>query len=143
MSIAPPRIPAGLDAVLVLLRHGETEYIAEGRFQGHAETPLTTLGRDQARLAGLRLAEPLRPPALPVPDGPPLEIVYSPLRRAAETAGIVAEAIAVRPPRASAVASPRPRLVPEPGFAEIGQGVWEGLPIAEIERRYGPILAGW
>jgi probable phosphoglycerate mutase len=142
VSIAAPLVPTGLDGVLVLLRHGETEYIAEGRFQGHAETPLTALGREQARLAGLRLAEPSRPPALPVPSGPPLEIVHSPLRRAAETAAIVAEAIAGRPPRGPDAAG-RPRLVPEPGLAEIGQGAWEGLTIAEIERRFGPILAGW
>ncbi len=147
-------LPASLDAVLVLLRHGETEYIAEGRFQGHAETPLTALGREQARLAGLRLVDPHRPPALPVPAGPPLEIVHSPLRRAAETAAIVAAAVgavgeatatperATIAPREVAAARP-PRLVPEPAFTEIGQGAWEGLSIAEIEARYGPILAGW
>lgn len=147
-------VPAGLDAVLVLLRHGETEYIAEGRFQGRAETPLTELGRRQARLAGLRLAEPATPPALPVPAGPPREIVHSPLRRAMETAAIVRAAIldgsrgrataavAVRE-GASASTDAHPHLVPEPGFTEIGQGAWEGLPMAEIERRYGPILAGW
>ncbi len=157
-------VPVGLDAVLVLLRHGETEYIAEGRFQGHAETSLTALGREQARLAGARLAAAWRPPALPVPAGPPLEIVHSPLRRAAETAAIVADAIGSGAVAGPVVGGPvvgsgpiggegvgggavdpalRPRLVAEPGFTEIGQGAWEGLPIAEIERRYGPILAGW
>lgn len=148
-------LPADLDAVLVLLRHGETEYIAEGRFQGHAETPLTDLGRRQARLAGLRLADPTRPPALPTPAGRPLEIVHSPLRRAAETAAIVRAAIlddargAATAPAGSAPdetppsAEAAPHLVPEPGFTEIGQGAWEGLTMAEIERRYGPILAGW
>jgi broad specificity phosphatase PhoE len=133
-------VPGGLDVVLVLLRHGETEYIAEGRFQGRAETPLTHLGREQARLAGLRLADPARPPALPVPTGPPREIVHSPLRRAAETAEIVAAALRPSPPGTPSAAA---RLVPEPGFTEIGQGIWEGLTIAEIERRFGPILAGW
>ncbi|HWP63340.1 MAG TPA: histidine phosphatase family protein [Candidatus Binatia bacterium] len=156
MTASDGLLPAGLDVVLVLLRHGETEYIAEGRFQGHAETPLTALGREQARLAGVRLAEPSRPPALPVPAGPPLEIVHSPLRRAAETAAIVAEAIGSaragsgggdtperRPTETPTGPQPRPRLVAEPGFTEIGQGAWEGLSMAEIERRYGPILAGW
>jgi probable phosphoglycerate mutase len=140
MSGLEALVPSGLDAVLVLLRHGETEYIAEGRFQGRAETPLTRLGREQARLAGLRLADPAHPPALPVPAGPPREIVHSPLRRAAETAEIVAAALRPRPPGAPSATA---RLIPEPGFTEIGQGVWEGLPMAEIERRFGPILAGW
>lgn len=138
MSTPGELVPSDLDAVLVLLRHGETEYIVEGRFQGHAETPLTALGRHQARLAGERLADPARPPSLPVPTDPPLEIVHSPLRRAAETAELVAAGF-----RSAAAASTPPPLVPEPGFTEIGQGAWEGLAIAEIERRFGPILAGW
>jgi probable phosphoglycerate mutase len=34
-------------------------------------------------------------------------------------------------------------LVPDPGFLEIGQGEWEGRPTAEIESRWGDVLAGW
>ncbi|HEY5434833.1 MAG TPA: histidine phosphatase family protein, partial [Candidatus Limnocylindrales bacterium] len=45
-------IPEGLDATLVLVRHGESEWIREGRFQGQAETPLSQLGLRQATLAG-------------------------------------------------------------------------------------------
>ena len=40
-----PLIPEGLDATLVLLRHGESEYIVQNRFQGQAETPLSATGR--------------------------------------------------------------------------------------------------
>ena len=36
-----PLVPDGLDATLVLVRHGESTFIVEGRFQGQAETPLT------------------------------------------------------------------------------------------------------
>ena len=57
-SDGTPLIPDGLDATVVLLRHGETEWIREGRFQGAAETPLSALGRRQAALAGERLARP-------------------------------------------------------------------------------------
>jgi probable phosphoglycerate mutase len=32
---------------------------------------------------------------------------------------------------------------PDPGFLEIGQGEWEGLPGAEIERRWPEVIAGW
>ena len=84
------RIPPGLDATLVLVRHGESEYIVEGRFQGQADTPLTARGRRQAELAAERLARPHDRPALPVPDGPPLEIVHSPLARTALTAELKA-----------------------------------------------------
>ena len=34
---AAPLIPDGLDATLVLVRHGESTLLAEGRFQGQAE----------------------------------------------------------------------------------------------------------
>jgi broad specificity phosphatase PhoE len=74
-------IPDGLDATLVLLRHGESTLIAEGRFQGQADTPLTPLGLRQAALVADRLAAPHASPALPVPTGPPLELVHSPLAR--------------------------------------------------------------
>ena len=86
-------IPAGLDATLVLLRHGESQFIIEGRFQGQAETPLSEAGRRQAALAGTRLARPHDPPSLPIPAGRPLEIVHSPLARAAQTAEAVADAM--------------------------------------------------
>src|SRR5690349_5057765 len=111
-------IPEGLDATLVLVRHGESEFIVEGRFQGQAETPLSGTGRRQARLAADRLARPHRSPALPVPQGAALEIAHSPLVRTTETADAVAAACAEAghavPTRA------------DPGFAEIGQGEWEG-----------------
>ena len=138
----PSVIPDGLDATLVLLRHGETEWILENRFQGQSETPLSAAGRRQAELAGARLARPLDPPSLPVPGGRPLEIVHSPLARTAATAAAVADAI-----RADAAATGEDvsGLVvrPEPGILEIGQGEWEGVHQDEIARRWPEILGGW
>jgi broad specificity phosphatase PhoE len=132
-------VPDGLDATLVLVRHGETEFIVEGRFQGRAPTPLTPLGRRQAELAGRRLAA--RTPArglapLPVPPGEPLEIAHSPLPRTTETADAIASAFAES-------GRPVPARRPEPGLAEIGQGDWEGLPGREVERRWPELLAAW
>ena len=131
-------IPAGLDATLVLLRHGESQFIVEGRFQGQANTPLSEAGRRQAELAGARLARPHESPTLPVPVGQPLEIVHSPLARAAQTAEAVADAMA-RPDGFGG----RVALRPDPGFLEIGQGAWEGLHRSEIEQRYGAELGAW
>lgn len=152
-------IPDGLDATLVFLRHGESVYITEGRFQGQADTPLSPLGERQARLAAERLAAPARSPVLPIPARPPLEIVHSPLARTALTAHLAAEAIAAAsgtpPPSSrlsievtaaraelSATSSPD-RMRPDRGFLEIGQGVWEGLTRTEIEARYADVLAAW
>ncbi len=130
-------MPPGLDAGLVLVRHGETEFIVEGRFQGQAETPLTALGVRQAELAGERLARPHRSPTLPIPDGPPVSIVHSPLQRTTQTAAAIATAIAETWPDRT------PEVRPEAGFAEIGQGAWEGLRHEEILERYAADIAGW
>jgi broad specificity phosphatase PhoE len=127
-----PLIPDRLDATLVLARHGESEFIVEGRFQGQAETPLSPIGLRQAALLAERLAHPHDPPALPLPTGPLREIVHSPLRRTAQTAEAIVEQLdGAQPAR------------PESGLLEIGQGEWEGLHRDEISARYGDILAAW
>ena len=134
-------IPDGLDATLVLLRHGESEWIREGRFQGQAETPLSDTGRRQAALAAARLARPHVSPALPVPHGRPLEIVHSPLARTRATAEAVGAALR---DTAQPGAPADPVLVrPDPGIMEIGQGAWEGVTHDEIMRRWPTELAAW
>ena len=139
---AAPLIPEGLDATLVLLRHGETEWIIQGLFQGQSETPLSAAGRRQAELAGARLARPLDPPSLPIPGGRPLEIVHSPLARTAATAEAVATAIRLE--AVGAGEDPTSMVVrPEPGILELGQGEWEGIHQDEIARRWPDVLAGW
>lgn len=135
-SGAVPIIPAGLDAVLVLLRHGETEFIVQKRFQGQMEAPLSALGERQAALAGGRLAAPAATPTLPIPDSAPYSIFHSPLERARRSAELATAEIA-------AAGRATPPLQPEPGFTEIGQGEWEGLTDAEINERFGDSLSGW
>jgi phosphoserine phosphatase len=134
----PPLLPSALDATVVLLRHGESQWITEGRFQGQGDSPLSDLGRRQAALAAERLAHPHRPPALPIPAGPPAAIHHSPLGRTTETAAMVVEAMAAPDGFGS-----RPIVVPDPGFLEIGQGEWEGLPGATIVERWSAVLDGW
>ncbi len=128
-------IPENLEATLVLVRHGESIYIAEDRFQGQADSSLSPLGLQQAALAGARLARPHRSPALPIPLRPPVEIVHSPLLRTAETASAIAAAIVE--------AGGGPSMRPEAGLLEIAQGAWEGLPRQEVASRYGAELAAW
>ena len=129
-------IPPDLEASIVLLRHGESVFITEGRFQGQADSPLSPLGERQAALAAARLAAPSVSPAFPVADSAPLEIVHSPLLRAARTAALAADAIAVA--RGS-----RPAVRAEAGFAEIGQGSWEGRHRLDIEANDAETLAAW
>jgi len=65
---------------LLVIRHGETEWNIEERFQGHGDSPLTNAGRDQARALALRLK-----------DIPFDTLVSSDLGRALETASIITE----------------------------------------------------
>jgi len=62
------------------LRHGQTDWNAQGRIQGHTNTPLNDTGRAQARAAAGLLA-----------DRTIARIISSPLDRALKTATIVAE----------------------------------------------------
>ena len=136
-----PLIPAGLDAVIAFVRHGESEWVARGLFQGQGDSPLTELGRRQALLTARRIARRARRPVLPLPPGPPRSVVHSPLARATETAQLIGRAVSTGRGE-DAVSTPVP-LVPEPGLLEIGQGEWEGLPGAEIVERWGDLLETW
>ena len=56
------RAPQGPPRTLVLVRHGETDWNAQGRAQGHADVPLNAVGRAQAETVAPVLAafEPAR-----------------------------------------------------------------------------------
>jgi phosphoserine phosphatase len=97
---------------IVLVRHGETDWNRERRFQGHADTSLNDAGRRQA----LELAEALRDERL--------DAVYtSPLRRATETARIVVDMLGLKAEELEAL-------------REIDVGDWQGLTVDEVRARY-------
>lgn len=97
---------------ILLARHGETAWNAEGRYQGQTDVPLSPLGVTQARALGRRLARVRLERA-----------VTSPLARAEQTA-----CLALGESRASML-----RL--DPGLMEIAHGQWEGLSADEIRAR--------
>lgn len=132
--VALPRLglPTRLAATLVLVRHGESTWVAEGRFQGRQDPPLSELGRRQAALVAERLAERDERTPLPIPTGPPLGLWHSPLQRAAETARIIA-----------ARQSTPVELYPNHGLTEIAQGHWEGEHQSDVRSRWPNELAAW
>ena len=74
-----PRSAAASNMVLYFIRHGESTHNAEGRIQGHSDAPLSSLGRQQSEAAAKALASIA------------FDAIYSsPLRRALETAQIIA-----------------------------------------------------
>jgi probable phosphoglycerate mutase len=100
-------------SLLVLVRHGETEWNLAGRWQGQTDVPLNAAGRDQAR----ELAARLRGEGL-------VAVASSDLRRARETAELVAAELRLR------VHAPDPRL------REQSFGAFEGLTGRECEERF-------
>lgn len=129
-------IPADLEAAIVLLRHAESTFIAEGRFQGRLDPPLTPFGDRQAARVADRLADPAAPPRLPLAPSPPLVAVHSPLRRAARTAESVLGAMARRH-------GANPSHREDDRLAELSQGRWEGRTRDEIVATDAAILAAW
>lgn len=99
--------------LLTLVRHGETEWNRAGRIQGSTDIPLNELGREQARMAGELLARRS------------WDAVYtSPLRRAVETAEIVAGVVGSTPP------------IAVPALVERNYGEAEGLSDRELAERF-------
>ena len=90
-------------ATLLLVRHGETDWNASGRLQGHTDRPLNDYGRRQARELADRLAD----------DGI-VAIYASDLSRAKETAEIVGVRLGLP-------------VVIDADLRERNWGSWEGL----------------
>lgn len=114
-------LPAkGNGARLLLVRHGETDWNREGRFQGQIDIPLNATGRSQAEAAGRFLA--------PVT----IHRAYtSCMARPRQTA----EAILA--------AHPGVPLTSTTGLVEIGHGLWEGRLEQEIAAGWPDLLADW
>ncbi len=102
---------------LWLVRHGQTAWNKEGRWQGHTDVPLDDEGRAQATA----LAERLRGERLAA-------IASSDLSRAIETARAVADAHGL------------PLLGPYPELRERGYGVFEGLTREECEAQFPDLV---
>jgi len=104
---------------VLLVRHAETTWNRERRYQGWTDTALSETGRAQAEAAGRLLARE------------PLAAVWSsPLRRAHETAAAIAgpQGLPVRVSQA---------------FKEMGFGDWEGLTVAEVSARFAEEHRAW
>lgn len=96
---------------VLLVRHGQSEWNAIGRWQGQADPPLSDLGRRQAREAARAI-------------GAVDAIWASDLQRAAETAAIISSDLGVGP------------VVLEPDLRERDAGEYSGLTRSEIEERF-------
>lgn len=96
---------------ILLVRHGQSEWNAEGRWQGQADIALSSLGRKQAHAATAKL-------------GTFDVIAASTLMRASETAYIISTELGIGP------------IIPVPELVERSAGEWSGLTREDIEREW-------
>ena len=115
-----PRI--GEDQTLLyLVRHAETAWNVERRFQGQMDVPLSSIGHEQAaRVADWLAAQQVQFTS----------IYSSDLRRAADTAQAIADATGIVPTLS-------------PSLRELNCGAWQGLSVFEVEERYPGQLERW
>ncbi|AAK80962.1 putative phosphoglycerate mutase [Clostridium acetobutylicum] len=100
-----------MKTTVLLVRHGETEWNVQGRFQGCHDINLTDNGIEQAKRVAKRL------------EGS-FDCVYaSPLKRAFNTAKLIASTKGISP-------------IIEDDLREINFGLWEGLTIKEMKSKF-------
>jgi probable phosphoglycerate mutase len=105
--------------LLYCVRHGESSYNAEGRIQGQSDVPLSALGLRQSEAVAAALV------------GLPIEAIYaSPLRRAMQTAGPVAEGLKLE-------------IRTDPRLMEVHAGVFQHKLRSELDRLYPAEYARW
>jgi phosphoserine phosphatase len=121
MGMAIPSVrPSHAGPRLLLVRHGETNWNKESRFQGIRDIPLNDNGRSQGRKARAFLKD------IPIDFA-----VSSSMLRPKETAEIILEQHDGVP------------LTTTPELIEICHGLWEGMLEAEIQAEYPELLQQW
>src|SRR4051794_10822170 len=105
---------------VLVLRHAQSVWNAERRWQGWADVPLSETGERQAAAAGARL----RGAGL-------VSAVASDLRRARRSAELISEDLRLGPVRVDA------------GFRERDVGAWSGLSAEEMEERFPGQREAW
>ena len=106
------------DVTIYFIRHGETDWNAEARYQGQADVPMNETGRAQARRNGEALRRLL-------PGIAEADFVASPLARARETMEIVRDCAG---PRARAT------IASTIALKEAHYGEWQGTLLADLPR---------
>lgn len=104
---------------LIVIRHGETDWNRQHRFQGQIDVPLNAIGLEQADRLSRRLA-----------DEPVDVLVCSDLQRARSTAEALSRVRGLQP-------------VIEPLWREQGFGVLEGLDVGTIQQRHADLWSQW
>jgi broad specificity phosphatase PhoE len=111
--------------LIYAVRHGQTDWNAEGRLQGARDIPINARGRTQARLNGVALGRLLGAQVAS------FDFVASPLGRTRETMEIIRAELGL----------PVAAYRTDDRLIEVSFGDWEGHTLAEIARQAPELLA--
>jgi Fructose-2,6-bisphosphatase len=109
---------------IILVRHGQTKWNVEGRYQGRLNSDLTEKGKEQAKENALKIAKVLNPTK-------PFKIFSSPLGRAKESCYIICDALGVD----------KTEVIFDERISEFNYGIFEGKTKAECQEKYPQVLA--
>jgi probable phosphoglycerate mutase len=110
---------------LYIIRHGQTDFNAQARFQGSMDIPLNDIGRGHALRNGKKLNEIL------AKSSPDFDFVCSPLGRARETMEIIRSELKL----------PESNYRIDKRLTEINFGDWEGHTAKELEQKFPDLYA--
>jgi broad specificity phosphatase PhoE len=106
-------------ARIILVRHGQTGWNKQEKFRGWVDIDLDDTGRRQAKAAASRVSQ-----------WNVTSIYSSPLKRALTTARALADIAGLE-------------VVPADGITDMNFGVWQGMSIADVEKRYPEQFDQW
>jgi broad specificity phosphatase PhoE len=105
---------------IILIRHGQTEWNRQDLIRGQVDVPLDDTGLAQAAATAARIAAEWQPAAL----------YSSPLRRAVQTAQLIADRLGLEVRTVS-------------GFNDMNFGQWQGLSYSEVRQRWPEVSQAW
>ena len=108
---------------IILIRHGETEWNAEGRYQGQLDSPLTTLGKQQAKVNAQKIKKLFD-------TSKDIKIISSPLGRTKSTALIISKELGID----------YNKIVFDRKVAEFNYGILEGKTKEYCKEHHGKMI---
>jgi len=105
--------------IIILLRHGQTIWNVEGRYQGQLNSDLTDLGKEQAKENGLKIKKLIG-------TNPEIKFFSSPLGRAKETSSIICDTLGLD----------KDKIIFDENIQEVNYGIFEGKTKKFCKKKY-------
>ena len=113
--------------IIILVRHGQTKWNVEGRYQGRLNSDLTEKGKEQAKSNASKIAKIAKVLKL----NEPFKIFSSPLGRAKESCHIICDELGID----------KKEIIFDERISEFNYGIFEGQTRDECREKYPEVLA--